>query len=322
MRSARAPQVLLDQRFTDMDECGRHLDWSFDFRQLDRGRLDVGATLLATAAGSIGMRLEMSRAFHQTGSPPDGRLTFGFPELHAGEFGWCGATTAGSDLLNFNLPGGFDGTSPAGFSGYTLSFTEDRMREVQQIMGIDLDSRVRVSQHPVWTNSPEVITRLRHEMAAAIRGARAGHGFADPEASEFLDFLAPALILKTITGNDGGDGVPELPLRRRAADAAVEFLDAHDHLPLTVSELCRRAGVSAPSLYRGFMERFGIGPKQYLHVRRLAGARRALRSAPPDARVVDIANGWGFWHMGRFAAEYRRQFGELPSRTLHGVKAS
>ena len=52
MSPSRAPQVLLDHRFTDMDECGRHLDWSFDFRQLDRGRLDVGATRLATAAGS------------------------------------------------------------------------------------------------------------------------------------------------------------------------------------------------------------------------------------------------------------------------------
>jgi len=322
MPSARAPQVPLDQRFTDMDECGRHLGWSFDFRQLDRGRLDVGATLLATAAGSSVMRLEMSRAFHQTGSPPDGRLTFGFPDPGAGEIGWCGATTAGSDLLNFNLPGGFDGTSPAGFSGYTLSFTEERMREVQQIMGIDLDSRVRVSELPVWTNSPEVITRLRQEVAAAIRAARAGHGWADSDASELFDFLAPALILKTIAGNNGDDGVPELPLRRRAVHTALEFLDAHDRLPLTVSELCLRAGVSTPSLYRGFMERFGVGPKQYLHVRRLAGVRRALRSAPPDARIVDIANGWGFWHMGRFAAEYRRQFGELPSRTLQSVKAS
>jgi hypothetical protein len=30
----------------------------------------------------------------------------------------------------------------------------------------------------------------------------------------------------------------------------------------------------------------------------------------------DVANNWGFWYMGRFAADYRRQFGELPSVTL------
>jgi AraC family ethanolamine operon transcriptional activator len=100
---------------------------------------------------------------------------------------------------------------------------------------------------------------------------------------------------------------------------AFNFVAANDRLPSTVSEFCRQAGVSAPSLYRGFMERFGIGPKRYLHIRRLEGVRRELRSAPPEVRIVDVANGWGFWHMGRFAADYRKQFGELPSQTLHGA---
>jgi len=29
-----------------------------------------------------------------------------------------------------------------------------------------------------------------------------------------------------------------------------------------------------------------------------------------------VANAWGFWHMGQFARDYRRLFGELPSDTL------
>jgi len=166
------------------------------------------------------------------------------------------------------------------------------------------------------------MARLRQDMAAAIRATISGRGSADPEVSELFDFHAPALILKAITGNEGDEGLPDLPMRRRAVHIALDFLDEHDHLPLTVSELCRRAEVSAPSLYRGFMERFGIGPKQYLHARRLEGARDELGSAPPEVRVVDVATHWGFWHRGRFAADYRRQFGELPSRTLHGVKTS
>jgi len=32
--------------------------------------------------------------------------------------------------------------------------------------------------------------------------------------------------------------------------------------------------------------------------------------------VTDVANSWGFWHMGQFAADFRRQFGELPSETV------
>ncbi|MCK5375915.1 MAG: helix-turn-helix domain-containing protein, partial [Acidobacteria bacterium] len=36
--------------------------------------------------------------------------------------------------------------------------------------------------------------------------------------------------------------------------------------------------------------------------------------------VTDVANNWGFWHMGQFAADYRKMFGELPSQTLQPWK--
>ena len=49
---------------------------------------------------------------------------------------------------------------------------------------------------------------------------------------------------------------------------------------------------------------------------RLNAARRELRHGGPDTVVADVANHQGFWHMGQFAADYRRMFGELPRETL------
>ena len=37
---------------------------------------------------------------------------------------------------------------------------------------------------------------------------------------------------------------------------------------------------------------------------------------PSNEKVANVANRWGFWHLGQFAADYREQFGELPSHTL------
>jgi hypothetical protein len=45
-------------------------------------------------------------------------------------------------------------------------------------------------------------------------------------------------------------------------------------------------------------------------------ARSLREDHPSDIRVNDFANRWGFWHMGQFAADYRRLFAELPARTL------
>jgi len=35
-----------------------------------------------------------------------------------------------------------------------------------------------------------------------------------------------------------------------------------------------------------------------------------------NAKIADIANHWGSRHLGQFAADYRRQFGEQPSETI------
>jgi AraC family transcriptional regulator, ethanolamine operon transcriptional activator len=85
--------------------------------------------------------------------------------------------------------------------------------------------------------------------------------------------------------------------------------------PPGIDELCRRIGVSRRKLQNCFQQNLGLSPAQYLKTIRLNAVRRDLRKQPP-VRVGDIAANWGFWHAGRFSAEYREMFGELPSVTL------
>jgi AraC family ethanolamine operon transcriptional activator len=49
---------------------------------------------------------------------------------------------------------------------------------------------------------------------------------------------------------------------------------------------------------------------------RFNGVRKELVEAGLDVKVADVANKWGFWHMGQFAADYRKLFAELPTETL------
>lgn len=105
--------------------------------------------------------------------------------------------------------------------------------------------------------------------------------------------------------------------RQRAVRRVIEYLtDRHDP-DTTISALCRIGGVSERTLEYGFRERLGMTPVRFLKVTRLNGARRDLLGATsPATTVTDVALHWGFSELGRFAGDYRRLFGELPSETL------
>jgi AraC-like DNA-binding protein len=94
-------------------------------------------------------------------------------------------------------------------------------------------------------------------------------------------------------------------------------LEAHADLPITMPAISQMIGVSSRTLRLACQEQLGISPGQYVMLRRMRSARRALQQADPDvARVTDIATEHGFWELGRFAVKYRHIFGETPSMTL------
>ena len=110
--------------------------------------------------------------------------------------------------------------------------------------------------------------------------------------------------------------------RRQLVDRVCTRVMAQPEEPPTLLALCRELGASPRKLEYCFRDVLGISPHKYLRAVRLNGVRRELkrRDAVP-ARVHDVAARWGFWHMGAFSAEYKLQFGELPSATLASATA-
>ena len=98
----------------------------------------------------------------------------------------------------------------------------------------------------------------------------------------------------------------------------VQYIDANADSELTPEILARVGYVSVRTLHAAFQEQLGESPMAYVRRIRLSRARaELLRSDPQKVRVTDIAMRWGFLHPSRFAQQYRDQFNELPSVTLH-----
>lgn len=112
-------------------------------------------------------------------------------------------------------------------------------------------------------------------------------------------------------------GREDMSLRRRGLDRALEYLRTIDPVAVTVTDLCKVACVSERTLEYAFHETVGMAPLSFIRHRRLHAARRALLAQEQGrAKVADVAHRLGFLELGRFAAHYRRLFGELPSQTM------
>jgi len=109
------------------------------------------------------------------------------------------------------------------------------------------------------------------------------------------------------------------PLLDRGAiiRTALAHLEDDPVMRPSVASLAAACNVTERTLARAFHDTFGVSPLAYATLRLLHRVRRGLRVAATGGTTVSqVLTAHGIWDFGRFAARYRRQFGESPSATL------
>ncbi len=295
--------------FRDVAELGRMAGFDLGFRQLDFGPQNVPATLHLGVNTTVAC-MRFNRAYHQVGVPPTGMLTFGIPIC--GLRNWFGGSYRASSILPFDVPGGIDGVSDPGFEAFTLSVSEHFVRDVADIFQVPITELLGNPSAQSFIADSEATRLLRGQLL---------YLFADEQAllskdveDELMVALLHAAHTKTIEDRSS-------PTHRSLAIArAMAYIEGQEGEALTVRAICGHTGIAMRTLNRAFRERFGIGTKAYVVRHRLSGVRADLLSAEPGVLVADVANRWGFWHMGQFARDYVKTYGELPSETLRGSR--
>ena len=124
---------------------------------------------------------------------------------------------------------------------------------------------------------------------------------------------------KIISTAEEGDIVGSGDGRRSAPHLcrAEEYIHAHLREPFSLFDLIAAVGTSPSTLLRTFNAHHGVPPMQYVRRLRLEAVRNSLLAAEPEnGTVAKVASECGFQQLGRFSAQYRKAFGELPSVTL------
>src|SRR5450759_4569435 len=103
---------------------------------------------------------------------------------------------------------------------------------------------------------------------------------------------------------------------------ALGWLRGHLSEPIQLELLAHVSGVRPRTLETHFKLFLGTTPLGWVRRMRLARARQELLHSAPHATVTDVALASGFNQLGRFAAQYREVFGELPSATIQRSRAA
>jgi AraC family ethanolamine operon transcriptional activator len=284
----------------------RYSAWDIDFRQIGTGPMETNV-LLRPGANVTLLDISMSNRVHQKGCSPSDAITLALPSSALRS--WNGTPIGEPCLVNFGTAREFDCVNDEGFYALTISISLKYLTRLCDRLGLP---------HPVEFMPQTALPLRRFSTALSelqefgqLRLFSPDRPFGEAEQED----LVVGLICATAVADCYGDR-STLSDRAKSVRNAVAYIEDNANETPRVSDICSAVQVPWRTLDRGFKEYFGIGPKAYVNRLRLVRVRSALLQMRNGASIADVANAWGFWHMGQFARDYFRMFGELPSDTL------
>lgn len=208
------------------------------------------------------------------------------------------------------------GTSPAGFRGSGMHFSIDFMTSLAEQV-YDRPLNMLVPAAGIYATNFVKLGLLRAELRKWQQLEACDTDARPAIISRREERLALAVIDALI--DEKYIEKDSLIKSERSVARSLEFIHNSDLENLSAVDLCKNAGCSQRTLEKCFSKRIGVTPKKYVKCLRLARVHKELRNFDAQGydSIIELAGIHGFWHMGQFAADYRRIYGELPSDTLN-----
>lgn len=303
----------------DIDEhAAAQPNWSLRYDQMSGGGF-AGKLTLVQLPGLRMVREDVSCAARQRGEIGDSHHGFAMA-LHRCDDVHFSGQRLDHDSMMIGSSRELDLASPAGFGLVGIVVERTLLGSLWERL-YDKPLSAWLDRQVVATPRPGIADALRATHLKLVARIVTTPGLLDDAAA--VRQLRDQVLIEWI------EAIPErvetAPLksveaRRRVVERACEVMLAQRERSTSILELCCRIGASPRKLEYCFRDVLGITPAKYLRALRLHGARRELKRG--GGGVHDIAARWGFWHCGEFSADYRRQFGELPSQTLRRARGA
>ncbi|MBR0965211.1 helix-turn-helix transcriptional regulator [Bradyrhizobium diazoefficiens] len=193
-------------------------------------------------------------------------------------------------------------------------------RTIKALAGDASDKRLEFSEGEANPSSMSFLRRQVFHLAEELET------FADQYSPLARAELERDLIVRFLLAHEHNfsDLLKREPLvaGRSVVERIEAFIEANWARPIDLEEIAGIANVSVRTVFREFARAGKGSPAQFAKRVRLQRAAEFLRSPADGTTVTGVAFRCGFQNIGRFAAEYLRSHGELPSETLKRAQAS
>ena len=311
----------IEATFTDFEPYKEEAAlWNLDFKLLSKGKFDTSFMFSTNEKFQVA-KAKMNGKVQHLGLCPKGFVTISIPGTINNEYIFLNKKTTGKELLISPEHGAIDGASFDGFEVFTIAIEKEYLLQT-------IDS-LKYKNAKSYFKGDEVhvpldiifLTSFIEKANIFINSSKveSENGIITDNKTDifkFDDILL--LILNLLEGSKLQQSKTPKRKRELALKKALELIndDNFKDMP-TVSQLCNYTGVSERSLQYAFLEKFQVTPKEYiLAVKLLKINNKLMVNDGNNIKISDIAVDLGFWHMGKFSADYKKKFGELPSTTL------
>lgn len=307
----------IQQNISDFDQfCESAQNWDLEFRLIKAGNFS-SQLLMFGDSKLIFSRSKIENRIVQNGATPTGLITFGMLANPNTEIFWRDAPVDGSCVFIFPPGGELFAITQADFDVFAVSMTESTLDRCCALLELP-DFRTLVDQNEIFRFNPKILFNLRHLLFDIDSVLTSQNN--ELKNKQFLRHIQHELAMQFVLALSSHDKVVyNRALRKRdiSLKAAVNFIHRASGPVPSIPEVCDSAHASQRMLQYAFKERYQMTPKAYMVMERLNRTHKQLKSARYGRhQVSDIARKNGFWHMGKFSADYKKLFSESPSATL------
>ena len=289
--------------------------WQQEYEQLSEGHF--AGFVDEVWFGNVQIfRERTNRVLHQTGLPWDGSCTIGVTLDATGDGLFSGTVLSRGSLVKLDQGEALDFRTPRQLDIIAVATGAAQLREFAfAVWGIDTKDKPVASG--VLKHSAEAALGLSEFLEQLLRSIKSSPRMLNsPQVRKLIEEdIFNHLVIATNDTIPGNQPVVALS-RKGVVDKTKAYLLEHHDDPVTVPDLCKALNISRRTLQYSFESVLDINPVAYLRAIRLNRARRTLKAGAEQMTVADVAARWGFWHLSRFAGNYKQMFGELPSETL------